>query len=312
MRILPRQVLALYTEDDRWQHLHLPVPHLKEAEESAQESEDVPVHGIAVQLPGHQLLTQSCQLPWRGRAATEAMVRVQVESASPFPAEDQVWAWTRLPGEDQDALQKVVWVLTRRAEVDACLQRAPLPVTSQPPEIWVHAAGQWLHLPGEAPRKRLRQQRRRLRLLGSLLTMTALLLCLLILSPVIQKRVQVLEMNALSQAWQDRAAPALEARQTLSQGLDRADYLRRISESNPDAIRILDRLSDTVPDDGWLERLDVRAERILVSGRVDNAAALQQALEDLPLFSSVRATSAIAREPQTGKERFSFEMEYVP
>ncbi|SEP88866.1 general secretion pathway protein L [Ectothiorhodospira magna] len=305
----PRQILRLWVPGEPPQWLQWPEGCLL-----AQEDNDTrPVQaGQGLWLPESCLLSQCREMPWASRADTQAMIRVMVEAASPFAPEDQVWAWTRLPTLPDAPRQRILWVLTSRRDIAEQLARLPSVPETDTLEIWTRVQGQWLLLPGygEAPRlDRLR--RHRLIQLG-LLALTALLLALCIASPVLQKRMELIQLNTQMAHWQQQAAPALQAREALQRGVAQAQSLEQVRADALDVVEILDLITAVVPEDGWLDRMDIRGGRVVISGRVNNAAALQQTLNSLPRFAHVRAISPIAREPRSGKERFAFEMELLP
>ncbi len=68
---------------------------------------------------------------------------------------------------------------------------------------------------------------------------------------------------------------------------------------------ILEDLSKTVPDNAWLQKLEINDRNVLISGKARNATGLVQVLEASPMIEKVRFSAPVNRVGITEIETFS-------
>ena len=73
---------------------------------------------------------------------------------------------------------------------------------------------------------------------------------------------------------------------------------------------LVDRLSAALPDDAWLDRIEVNGREIRITGLTGNANELLAQLGRQPGLADARATGANVRDNTLNKERFTFEMRW--
>ncbi|MDL1972032.1 MAG: PilN domain-containing protein [Deltaproteobacteria bacterium] len=83
-------------------------------------------------------------------------------------------------------------------------------------------------------------------------------------------------------------------------------YKREYRQSRLDILLELTRL---LPDDAWVNYINIRNKRIDLRGEANSALKLVDILEKSPIFKNVRLNSAITKNKVTGKERFYLSLE---
>ena len=97
----------------------------------------------------------------------------------------------------------------------------------------------------------------------------------------------------------------LEEEQKLAQALK--DYL---PEHRPPLLEALLELTQKLPKDSWIRKLSFSAPNVIrIWGESQNALKLLEALSSSPLFKEVKFTSTVTKNPRTGKETFSMELQ---
>jgi len=69
-------------------------------------------------------------------------------------------------------------------------------------------------------------------------------------------------------------------------------------------VELLRELTAILPDDTWLDRLQVKGDSVQIIGQSSKASALIGIVESSKLFSGAAFTSPVTTDPRTGKERF--------
>lgn len=236
-----------------------------------------------------------------GQAVDEALWRV-----SPLPP-DQVWcAWRAQPQGQGGWL--VEWGACRRDAQAAALSRLGLPGDGA---IYLARSGHALAVRGPGWQAGQRRQR----------GLDALVLCMLLLlvaalaapalMPLVLKRQAVVRALQHVSALEPEAAPLRPQLDELRQQAAVADSLRQAAASaDLPLASVVEALSSALPDDSWLERVEISGKDIRVTGVAANAGDLVARLGRESSFADVRAASASVRDNALGKERFTFEMRW--
>lgn len=264
---------------------------------------------VALELPEGAYLTRRLELPEATRQELQSAVRLEVEASSPFPPADTLWGWdARTTGSGGRIAHIAITArhLAQRA-LDAHAGRAG--AGDATPELWVPLEGGYAVLQGFGEAPRLAAQRRQTRGFALTVGVAVLFALLLALTPLAQKRLQVLQANAYQVAVNERAAPVLRLRDELGRLTTLKDALAPRIESRPDIMALLDRVSAILPDDAWIDHLEYTVTGVRFGGRANDASALLQALQGQAVFTNVRSASSIVRDPRSGKDIFVFEME---
>ncbi len=100
-----------------------------------------------------------------------------------------------------------------------------------------------------------------------------------------------------------QAESVIQLRSTLESAQEAAQFLSQERRQRPFAIDIVRALTQILPDDAFLEALDVRAGEVQLQGATRQASRLLPLLEASPLFREVTFGASTTQNPD-GSERF--------
>jgi general secretion pathway protein L len=106
-----------------------------------------------------------------------------------------------------------------------------------------------------------------------------------------------------------------QVRRDAAEGTELADRLEQLRgavglvatkrTSSPALVQVLEDLSARIPDDTYLQRMEVRQGEVQLFGVSTAASNLIRQLEASPLLTDVRFESSVTRDASSGKERFT-------
>lgn len=262
-----------------------------------------------VMLPDAIVLTRTLLLPHMSDAEMTETVRLEAEAATPFPVDNLVWGWRReaIPGERY----RVDVVIAARNHVERHLETLQSRLRNAPAEVCALVDGRQVLFNGYGGDLRATRMRRRMRRLTLWLVLAVLLLVALNAVPVWHAKQRSEAVNAHLRTLQARVADTVAARDGLLRDRQRMVALTDFGTDRAGALHLMENLSRLLPDDVWLERLEIQVGQVRMAGRAANASALVQTLDQQPDYRNVRMPGAIAREAG-GRERFVIEFEYGP
>lgn len=101
------------------------------------------------------------------------------------------------------------------------------------------------------------------------------------------------------------AESVLELQRQLEDSLAAANFLAEQRQSQPVIIQVLDEISSILPNDMWLQQLQVRGNELLMMGLADGSQRLIDLVNDSALLGEAEFRGAINVDPATGQERFN-------
>jgi general secretion pathway protein L len=146
----------------------------------------------------------------------------------------------------------------------------------------------------------------RLALVG-LLSISAVLLAALAVTPTLQLRERALEAIHRSEELQRAVKPQAQMRDELVRLSEQIRLLGKAAEQRQDVVALIDQITRQLPDDATLTRMEISGGTVRIIGQADNAAQLLQTLGANPAFRDVRAPAGIAKAPAGTKEGFTIE-----
>ena len=234
----------------------------------------------------------------------------EVRAISPFAAEDTLWVWSDRVGEGDHLWRHIDLFLTHSGNARRWMdQRIAAGAHGLSAELW---AAPGVPFPGFGERVRFRRRRLQNRAAGLLFAGMLGLVVVAALWPVWQTREHLLEAERLVGQLERASAEAAANRARVTAGVERIQSLEPWIRDTPDPLTVLDLMTRAFPDSAFLEHYQQQGRRIQVRGVASDTAALMQGLRDVPPFTGVRSPAAIARDPQTGRERFQIELEWRP
>ena len=262
---------------------------------------------LAVEVPADDTLECDLPLPPMPERDRAQAVALAVQLASPFDPAELVWGWRARPA---GALALLCTRKAVQARLDAAAAASARAVA---PEVWaLDGRGQPVVLQGFGESAR-RQHGLRGRRLGALLLLGLLVLAAaVLLTPSLQLRQRALQAQQAYDQAQQRLAPVLAQREALTQLQAQQAALREQMAERVEPLAVLDLLTQAVPEDSFVQRLQVQGDRLTLSGQTPNTAALMNRLSAQPLLRDVRSPTAATRSMSAGRENFTLEMTLQP
>ncbi|HEU4665614.1 MAG TPA: PilN domain-containing protein [Dokdonella sp.] len=256
-------------------------------------------------IPASRVLTRVLSLP---AAATENLRQVlsfEMDRQTPFKA-DQVYFDSRVLGHDASGRNvQVELVLIPRAQLDHELAALPVAAQLDAVDSWSSAAGVGRrHTNLLPPEKRTRRRDMRLPLnLG--LAALALVLLVVNMDESLANRAAALEaMQGEVEKAGNEAKQVAVLRKTLADSISGANFLTDKKRKGPLTVALLDDLTRRLPEDTYLERLQIENKQVQLQGQANEAAKLIALLGASPCLGNPGFQGQVQPDARTGKERF--------
>lgn len=259
-------------------------------------------HPLMLILPLEQLLHKVIQLPEATEPRLAAVLGFELDRHTPFSADQASYSY-RVLRRDR-AFQRIdveLFVLpnVQRERLLQTLAHAGLSphwILPQGRDTEAHLRSQ-LNLLPEALRPHKAMQNR-----WPLLLVILMAVLLAIIFYLQDRHLQALQAEVGPLQQQAEAAQALrDEANTLEQGW-RFLYERRLARLSP--LRLLDELTRQLPDNTWLNRMELQGGEVQVQGESASASDLISQLEGSSLLQNVSFTSPVTINPRSGQERF--------
>ncbi|MED5526789.1 MAG: PilN domain-containing protein [Pseudomonadota bacterium] len=244
-------------------------------------------------LPPDWVLKKNLQLPLATAGQLHQVLAMEMNRHTPFSAEQVYFAAQEVEAKPAlDKLQLTLWVVNKAQLAPVLAQLADHGI--QP---------RWLGLAGSPGRIPLGQGQSHYR---------AWLWPILLLAAALggwayylDHRLATLDASLVAPKAQAEQAQQLSQRiEALSQG---QDFLVTKRNRQPSPLLLLREVTQTLPDNTWINRLEFQPARISLQGESANASALISLLEASPHFANVRFSSPVSINPRSQQERFSLE-----
>lgn len=266
----------------------------------------------ALELPECSVLRRQLSVPAMGEADTASAVALDVRSISPFAAGDLTWGYHA--GVAHNGLRRIDVALASRKQVDLYIvsQTANWDA-AQAPEIWVRSpVGAPIILNGYGENQRALHTLRSRRVGYGLLALIALLGAGIALTPTAQLRLRAVDAVHNYDAITQRTVPLVKQREALLQSVEQLASLAEVLEDRIEPLRILDKLTQVLPDDTSVQSFKLQGAKLTIVGLTANASSLMQLLGNQPGLRDVRAPSAATRIPGALKESYVIEFTLEP
>ena len=267
---------------------------------------------VVLRLQPSEVVQTSLKVPAAARGVLEPILRNQIERLAPWPAEKTLFAYEIVPASSESGTLEVALTVTARslieglvAELDG-LGYAPGVVdcgtdVSVEPRLNL-LAGQT----GEIGRS------------GHLLVS---LIGLVLLASLIAGAVGIVGFVQKTRELSALSSKVEESRSKLSLELPSQSDVRRQRRqawlaaekvAQPSMAIMLEALSRALPDDAWLNRLEVEQGTARLAGNATNAAALIGPIEASGHFSDVQFSAPTTRAEGESEESFTITAKIVP
>lgn len=253
-----------------------------------------------VRFPASQALNRVLTLPLAAEKNLRQVTGFEMDRLTPFSAAQVYYDAAVLERHPESRRLRVELTALPRSAVEPAL--AELQQQGLSPDALEVAGDRRLNLlpPEQRPRRGLWGRRWR----AAVISISLLLVAAAALLPIWQQRVLVLEaLDRVGQA-QKAAKQALNLRDQLDKTLETSRMLARKKQSIPARVDLLRELTAILPDDTWVDRLQIKGDSVQIIGQSGKASALIGIVEASKLFNGAAFTSPVTTDPRTGKERF--------
>jgi general secretion pathway protein L len=144
-----------------------------------------------------------------------------------------------------------------------------------------------------------------------LMALLVLLLIAAVAVPLWEKRRTVVTLLPLAEKARQEAEQVAALRGELETAVTDAQFLAEKKHQSPVVIDILDELTKILPDDTWLQVLELRGDEVRLQGESAQATALVGLVEASPMLQGAAFQSPVTRNPVTGAERFNLAAKVV-
>jgi general secretion pathway protein L len=263
---------------------------------------------VAVELPADEVLECRFKLPPMPPADRQDAVALEVRMASPFDPADLVWG----ARDDAGGLGATALLASRRA-VQARLGAVSDRLRSAAAaEVWAFdALGLPVVLQGFGEAARLRRSGRGRGLGWALLLLALLLGAAVAVTPTVQLKLRAMQAVRAYAELERQLAPVLGQRESLAKAQTQQEALHELMAERVEPLAVLDLVTQAVPDDTWLQRLQLQGARVTISGQTPNTAALMNRLSSQPQVREVKAPAPATRA-LGGRENFTVEFSLSP
>ena len=268
----------------------------------------IPGCARVIGLPADKVLQRKLQLPAAVETDLDMALSMEVSASSPFSPDDTVAGWYVTRESEGDVLQIDLVVASRRA-VENFLADTHSIYESAKAEVWAPSGDRWVVVNGFGEAVRSLDYKRRLLLAGSFVTgALVLLICLAGLSTGLAQA-KLTKLEAIQAEVRELATNAVKMRDRLARINLTIDELNTLNQRLPGPQLELARLTSLLPDSAYVVQYTQNGQKIRLRGRATDAATLQQALTEEPVFRSVTAPQAITKVGESGVEQFFLDLE---
>ncbi len=261
-------------------------------------------------IPGERVLSRTLVLPAAAEDNLRQVLQFEMDRQTPFKA-DQVYFDSRVVGRDAAGRNiRVELVLIPRTQLDEELSVAPAGSELDGVDTWRGQPGQGRRGANLLPYER-RAKRRNLRLPLNLgLAALALVLLVVCMDESLANRAAAVEsMQAEVEKASEQARQVAELRKTLADSISGANFLADRKRKAPLAVAIINDLTERMPEDTYLERLQIENKRVELQGQGSEAARLISLLSSSPCLGNPGFQGQVQPDARTGKERFQISAE---
>ncbi len=257
-------------------------------------------------IPAERVLQRNLTLPAAAEENLRQVLAFEMDRQTPFKA-DQIYFDSRVTGRDASGRNLLVeLVLLPRAQLDQELAVLPPGATA------LDGVDAWRGEPGGARReinllpaeRRARHRDMRLPLNLGLAALAVILLVVNMDEALTNRAAAVEAMRAEVDKSNTEARQVAALRKTLADSIAGANFLSDKKRNSPLTDALLDDLTRRLPEDTYLERLQIENGQVQLQGQSKEAAKLIAALSNSQCIGDPRLQGQIQPDPRTGKERF--------
>jgi len=259
-------------------------------------------HQLVLRFPADQGLKKILSLPLAAEKNPRQVAGFDMDRLTPFSAAQVYYDVSVLERQLEQRRLRVELFTLPRTGVDPVL--TDMQQWGLRPDVLNIVGGNPLYnlLPPEQrpARRGLSEQR----LLTALILGALALVAVAAILPIWQQRQMLVGAIKKNEQLRQAADQALALRDQLDRTLEASQVLPEKKRGFPPSINVLRELTAILPEDTWLERLQVKGDTLQIIGQSAKASALISIIEASRLFNSAGFMSPVTTDPRTNKERF--------
>ena len=266
-----------------------------------------PPRSRELRLPRAAVLTRMVSFPQQVRSNLAQVIGYELDRLTPFRADEVVFDIRPQTGPKTANRLNLELAICRRDLIDDWTKRlaelgAPIDRVTWP------GAWQGANLLPLEQRPRSHGLKLDLEVLAPLAA--ALLAIAVLVTPLWQKQHQAEALEEELGVLRKQAVTVDELRQELERVRQGSTQVLQMKLDQPNLLRMLRELTDRLPEDTWVQNLEVDGELVDLRGESGQATALIATLEQAEGIDGVTFKSPITQVARTGKERFNIGFRY--
>ncbi len=264
-------------------------------------------------IPAERTLRRTINLPAAAENNLRQVLAFEMDRQTPFKA-DQVYFDYRIAdraGADKNL--SIDLTVLPRAQLDNELTKiAGVEAALDGVDCWQAGTGsRRLGLNLLPAERRVKRKNLALRMNLALAGAAAVLLVTVMLQSLANRQSALDAMTADMQKSQNDAKQVSQARKTLQDTIDAANFLSRKKHDTPLMVDLLNDLTVRLPDDTYLERLNVDEKgKVELQGLSEDASKLIGLLGKSEILTNPSVQGTIQPDPRTKKDRFNITLEF--
>ncbi len=255
-------------------------------------------------LPSHQVLRRRMHLPVAARDNLATVLGFELDRQTPFRAE-QVFFDSRILPHDSAAktLPIELGLVPREPVNEAIAALGPLALQLDGIDAGTPSGRMGFNFLVTSQRRR---RVHKLLWINLALVAASIMFLLLAMSHLVDNRVAAVESLRLeSDAQRDAARDVAGMRKSLEEAVAGANFLAVRKSVAPSVIELLNTLTETFPDDTFIERINLAGSTLSMTGQSGQAAQLIELLRDVKGIREAALSGPIAPDARSGKDRFN-------
>lgn len=267
------------------------------------------IEHVEIQLSAGDYLHKQLTVPRAAHDHLAETVSYQLPQLTPFNAEQLLYACGDIPGQAADDKLSAWLVAVPRQRVARVLEALgqmppanPLALRDPP------APGEPLLLSWRADGERHSATTRPLLAWGLLGIMLLAVTTLHLRNLLSAEATLDEELDELRQ----QAAQVLAVRDRIDKRRGQADWLSGKLSTRVTPLALLDSLTRRISDETWIQRMELRGDKLTLVGFSPAPATLIETLENTPLLENVRFQAAITRDARGKGDRFNVSAQVRP
>ena len=257
----------------------------------------------AVLLKDELVLSKELPLPLAVESELDAVLRLEVNANSPFPASDTGYGWRVVSRNDLHI--RVQLAIVSLSSVMAYLGRQYDCHDALAQEVWAEVDGDMVVISGFGEGLRETRYKKRLMRSALMLCISAALILFSVGMAAGLKGLEARHITQLAQTTTRNAAEASRMRDGLVSANDSISAANKVMANYPNPHLELARLTRLLGDSAALTDFSMNGNEIRVRGVAKDAAAIMEQLTDEAAYAQVNAPQAITRVGgSSGMEQF--------